>query len=44
MIKEENGNITIDVTEIQLIKSMALLQDLIKFLENRKQDDDLMEA
>lgn len=34
MIKEENGNITIDVTEVQLIKSMALLQDLIKFLEN----------
>ena len=44
MIKEENGNITIDVTEIQLIKSMALLQDLIKFLENHKHDDDLMEA
>lgn len=44
MIKEENGNITIDVTEVQLIKSMALLQDLIKFLENHKHDDDLMEA
>lgn len=44
MIKEENGNITIDVTEVQLIKSLAVLQDLIKYLENLKNKEELMEA
>ena len=44
MIKEENGNIVIDISEDKLIQSLAVLQDLIKFLENRKSKDDLLDA
>lgn len=44
MIEEKDGNIVIDISEDKLIQSLAVLQDLIKFLENHKHDDDLMEA